>query len=225
MDRVLSALDESGFFNGCLVIVVSNYVSRTKSVEMSLEAPLTRLGLARYDIHIVIDAPPDADAQAVEGQHVFFVETCHRLRALGEGHYQIVYEGEPEDKEGFVSWAEKCVEFFKLMQFNIGMVCVDYADFRTLLQYCKGRTLRFEWLPYDQYDVVPYSKHRGSAYRTLYCCICGGADSSLQQYVEFSEVLDAENPNLVMTKAAMTIGRYDPPVMMLLGEIDESIVA
>jgi hypothetical protein len=225
MEDILLSVNDGGRFNGFLEVVVSNYTNSVRSVEMSLETPLARLGLARYNIHIVIDAPSDSDIKEIEGQHVFFVESCQRLRELGEGHYQIVYEGAPEDKQGFASWAEKCVEFFKLMQFHIGVVCVDYADFRTVLQDCKGRALRFEWLPYDQYDVVPYSKHKGSAYRTLYCCICGLADSSLQQYVEFTKVLEAENPNLVMTKAAMTIGQYDPPVMMLLGEMDESHVA
>lgn len=225
MDNILFALDNDNSINGGRVIVVSNYASRARSVEMSLEAPLASPGLARYDIHIAIDAPPDTNTKAIEGQYVFFVESCHRLRELGEGHYQIVYEGESEDKQGFSFWAEQCVEFFKLMQFHIGMVCVDYADFQTVLEDCKGRTLRFEWLPYDQHDVVPYSKHKGSAYRSLYCCICGRADSSLQQYVEFTEVLEAENPNLVMTKVAMTIGPYDPPVLMLLGEVEESHVA
>jgi hypothetical protein len=225
MDKTLFAHNDAIYINSWLVLAVSNYVNRSKSVDMSLEAPLARLGLARYDIHIIIDAPLGTDTKAIEGQHVFFVESCERLRDLGEGHYQIVFEGAPEDKQGFAYWADKCVNFFKLMQFHIGMVCVDYADFRTVLQYCRGRTLRFEWLAYDQYDVVPYSKHKGSAYKTLYGCICGFPDTSLQQYIEFSEILEAKNPNLVMTKLAMTIGPCDPPVMMLLGEADEGDVA
>lgn len=209
-------------FNGDLAVAVTDYVNRVKSVDLGFGVPLERLTISRYDIHVVVDAPVGLDTLGVEGHHVFFLDPCRRPRELCEDRYQIVYEGDEGDKQGFVSWANKCIEFFKLMQFHIGMVCVDYADFCTALHYCKGKALRFEYLPYDQYDVVPYHKHKDPGYRVLYGCICGEADSSLQQWVEFSEVLEAQNPNLVMTKFAMTIGRYDPPVMMLLGEADES---
>jgi hypothetical protein len=212
--------DNADLVNGDPVVAVSNYTSWVKSVDFSFRSSFARLGIARYNIHVVIEAPAALDTAAVEGEHVFFIDSCPRRRELGEGRYQIVYEGEQDDKQGFLSWANQCVEFFKLMQFHIGLVCVDYADFRTALCYCKGKTLRFEWLPYDQYDGVPYHTHKAPGYRVLYGCLCGALDSSLQQYIELSDVLETENPDLVMTKLAMTVGQYDPPVMMLLGEAD-----
>ena len=104
------------------------------------------------------------------------------------------------------------------MQFNFGMVCVDYAEFLTALSFCTSTTLRFEKLTYDHHAIVPYDKHSGPPYRVIYGCLDGGLDLSLGHYSEFSEVLEASNPQLVMMKAAMKITKSPVYAMMLLGE-------
>jgi len=152
------------------------------------------------------------------GESVFFVDMRSRKRLLKEGQYQIVYEGAQNDAAGFCQWACECVDFFKIMQFNVGLVCVDYADFLTALSCCEGTMLRFEKLIYDHHANVPYDKHTGPPYRVIYGCLDGSLDLSLEHYSEFSQALVAGNPQLVMMKTAMKLTKSKVYSMMLLGE-------
>ena len=204
--------------SGHIVVLVTDYIERVRSINLPLEAPLGRLAISRYHIHVVIGAPVGCNPSEIEGEYVFFVDPRDKSRQLSESHYQIMYEGDTEDETGFIQWAKMCANFFKLMQFNVGMVCVDYADFHAALSCCEGKILRFEQLAYDQHDAVPYHKHTGPDYRVIYGCLCGPIDLSLSHWVDFSDVLESRNPDVVMTKLAMTFGPYFPPVMMLLGE-------
>lgn len=198
-----------------LAVAVTDFAQGVRSVEMGLADAFEPLSLARCAIHVVIDAPAAYEA---EGQYVFFVEPFDKGRVLAANQFKLMYEGEPGDRCGFLQWAARCATFFQRMLFHIGMVCVDYADFRTALDACRTKTLRFEYLAYDRYDVVPYLKHQGPPYRVIYGCLCGEVDTSLQQWLAFSAAVHAHNPALVMDKLALTVGSYAPPVMMLLGE-------
>lgn len=210
--------------NGYILVLVTDHIGQSRSINLSMGCPLGPSTISRYHIHVVIGAPWDCRSSELEGDIIFFVDPGEISRELGEDHYQIIYEGAAENKAGFALWAYRCANFFKLMQFNIGMVCVDYADFRTALSYCEGKTLRFEQLAYDHHDVVPYHKHTGPDYRVIYGCLSGQIDLSLGHWVEFSELLEARNPDLAMTKLAMTFGPYETPVMMLLGESQRAAV-
>ena len=207
-----------GYVHAYISILVTDFVTGFKSVCISEDAPIGRFAHPRLDIHVVIDAPKQFCVAEALGDYVFFVDVRSKGRALKENQYQVIYDGPEEDKTGFYQWACECADFFKVMQFNFAMVCVDYADFLTALACCKGDTLRFEKLTYDHHAVVPYGKHAGPPYRVIYGCLDGGLDLSLGHFVEFSQVLEASNPQLVMMKAAMKITKSEVYSMMLLGE-------
>ncbi len=70
----------------------------------------------------------------------------------------------------------------------------------------------------DHPATVPYDKHSGRPYRVIYGCLDGGLDQSLWQYTQFTETLQARNPQLVMMKTAMKLTKSTAYSMMLLGE-------
>lgn len=211
-------VDDESIAHAYINILVTDFVTGFKSIFVSEEAPVKRFAHPRFDIHVVIDAPKQFCVGTAVGESVFFIDVRSRNRLLKERQYQIIYEGAQDDEAGFYQWACECAEFFKIMQFNVGMVCVDYADFLTALCCCEGTTLRFEKLTYDHHTNVPYDKHMGSPYRVIYGCLDGGLDLSLGHYSEFSHVLEAGNPQLVMMKTAMKLTKSKVYSMMLLGE-------
>ncbi|MEG0859158.1 MAG: hypothetical protein RSD81_10335 [Pseudomonas sp.] len=210
--------NDDGNVNAYINILVTDFVTGFKSVYVSVDAPVKRFTHPRFDIHVVIDAPTQFNVTEVVGNNVFFIEKRPQGRCLSENQYQIIYEGAEGDSAGFYQWACECVGFFKIVQFNFGMVCVDYAEFLTALSFCEGTTLRFEKLTYEHHAVVPYDKHSGPPYRVIYGCLDGGPDLSLGHYGAFSEVLEASNPQLVMMKVAMKLTKSPVYAMMLLGE-------
>lgn len=210
--------------NDYINIVVTDFVMGHKSVCVSLDAPIERLAHPRFDIHLIIDAPKKFCVAEAVGENVFFIDARPKGRALGENQYQVIYDGAEDSTAGFYQWACECVGFFKIMQFNFGIVCVDYADFLTTLSYCKANTLRFEKIMYDHHAVVPYEKHSGPPYRVIYGCLDGGLDLSLGHYVKFAEALEASNPALVMMKSAMKLTKSTVYSIMLLGEaVDQTL--
>lgn len=210
--------NDDGYVHAYISILVTDFVTGFKSVFVSEDAPIKRFAHPRFDIHVVIDAPKQFCVAEAAGNNVFFIDIRSKGRQLKENQYQVIYDGAEDDQTGFYQWACECADFFKIMQFNFGMVCVDYAEFLTALSFCTSTTLRFEKLTYDHHAIVPYDKHSGPPYRVIYGCLDGGLDLSLGHYSEFSEVLEASNPQLVMMKAAMKITKSPVYAMMLLGE-------
>ena len=216
--NIMFEYNEAEHVHAYMNIIVTDFVSGHKSVCVSQDTPIKRFDYPRFDIHLVIDAPKNFCVAEAVGENIFFIDVRPKSRALKENQYQVIYDGAEDDTAGFYQWACECVGFFKIMQFNFGMVCVDYADFLTVLSCCKGNTLRFEKLTYDHHAVVPYEKHSGPTYSTLYCCLDGGLDLSLGHYREFIEALEINNPQLVMVKSAMKLTKSKVYAMMLLGE-------
>lgn len=210
--------NDDGYVHAYINILVTDFFTGFKSVFVSEDAPIKRFAYPRFDIHVVIGAPKQFCVAKAVGNNVFFIDIRSKGRQLRENQYQVIYDGVEDDQTGFYHWACECADFFKIMQFNFGMVCVDYAEFLTALSFCKSTTLRFEKLTYDHHAIVPYDKHSGPPYRVIYGCLDGGLDLSLGHYLEFSEVLEASNPQLVMMKAAMKITKSPVYAMMLLGE-------
>lgn len=199
-------------------ILVTDYVAGHKAMHVSEDAPLDRFACARVDIHLLIDAPGLLSPAQTVGDNVFFLDVRFRDRPVKCDQFQIIYEGAENDRDGFYRWACECAEFFRVMQFNIGMVCVDYADFLTALSLCEGSRLRFEKLAYEHHTRVPQHRHSGSPYRVIYGCLDGGLDLSLAHYQDFVQQLEARNPLLVMMKTAMKMTKSTAYSMMLLGE-------
>ena len=212
--------EESGdnHVHGYINVLVTDFVTCFKSVFVSEDAPIERFAHPRFDIHVVIDAPKQFCVAEAAGDNVFFIDIRSKGRHLKENQYQVIFDGAEDDRAGFYQWACECADFFKVMQFNPGMVCVDYAEFLTALFFCKGTTLRFEKLTYENHAIVPYDKHSGPPYRVIYGCLDGGPDLSLGHYMKFSEELETRNPQLVMMKVAMKLTKSPVYSMMLLGE-------
>ncbi|MEB6589155.1 MULTISPECIES: hypothetical protein [Pseudomonas] len=211
-------LTDSDIARGYINILVTDFVTGFKAIYVSEDAPIQRFAYPRIDIHIVVDAPRNFCAANDAATPVFFIDANAQGRCLSENQFQVIFEGHADDNTGFYQWACECVGFFKVMQFNQGMVCVDFADFLTALGCCKDTTLRFEKLTYDHPATVPYDKHSGRPYRVIYGCLDGGLDQSLWQYTQFTETLQARNPQLVMMKTAMKLTKSTVYSMMLLGE-------
>ncbi|CAI3806152.1 hypothetical protein GLGCALEP_04110 [Pseudomonas sp. MM221] len=199
-------------------ILVTDFVTGFKAICVAEDAPFERFAYPRIDIHVLVDAPRAFCVAQEAATTVFFVDAVAKARSLSKNQFQVIFNGEASDQVGFYQWACECIDFFKVMQFNQGMVCVDYADFLTALDCCRGNTLRFEKLPYDHHATVPYNKHSGPPYRVIYGCLDGGLDQSLWHYSQFIEVLEAKNPQRVMIKTAMKLTKSSVYAMMLLGE-------
>lgn len=206
--------DIAGFLN----IRVDDFFLSVKSVSVSEMAPLKRIAGTDYDIQLLISAPQEFPPSKAVGDHTFFLDREPIGRKLTKNQYQVIYEGALDGRSEFYSWACSCVAFFQLMQFGVGMVCVDYADFRTALSCCRGNVLRFEKLTYDQHDQVPYHKHSGLPYRVIYGCMDGGMDLSLGHYLELFSTLEETNPELEMIKLAAKYTQSSVYSAMLLGE-------
>lgn len=110
------------------------------------------------------------------------------------------------------------VEFLRLSLFGVGIICVDFADFQTVIYACRSHRLRLELIHYDSVDQVPYHKHVGPACRTLYGFLIGGNELGLSHTLDFSDVVEQHNPDLVCSKLGMKLYSCDAPMMMLLGE-------
>ncbi|WP_125828520.1 hypothetical protein [Pseudomonas weihenstephanensis] len=200
-------------------IRVTDYRARLKSIHMSFDAPLDRVCEHTCYIHIVIDAPNDLEAEDEKDNVVFFVDSKAVERKLNGPYYKIFYDERNTTIEEIDKWVRSVVDFFQLMIFRIGMVCVDFAELRTFLSCCDSRTLRFEKILYDDHATVPFDKSSGHAYRTLYGCLSSRVGIlSLGHYTDFADAIEFHNPDLVIAKIGMTFGDDDPGAMMLLGE-------
>lgn len=211
-------LTDSALVHGYINILITDFVTGYKALCVSEDAPIERFAYPRIDIHVLVDAPRKFCVANDADTSVFFIDAKAKDRPLGENQFQVIFDGAADDQAGFYQWACECIDFFKVMQFNQGMVCVDYADFLTALACCKGNTLRFEKLTYDHHATPPYDKHQGPPYRVIYGCLDGGLDLSLSHYTQCSAVLEASNPQLVMMKTAMKLTKSSVYSMMLLGE-------
>lgn len=207
------------FDNPCHRIIVRNFSHKSTTIFMPLDVSVDPMVDRVADTHFLISAPLGHLSLDNEIRVIFYVDSEPVDRELRDNEFQVVYEAGGPLEETFHQWASSLVEFVRLMFFRLGMVSVDFADFLTVIYWSESKRLRFEKLPYDHHATVPYNKHTGPAYRTLYGCVAAGVgELSLGHFTDLQDACDLHNSDSIVSKIAMTFAEYDPPMMMLLGE-------
>ena len=199
-------------------IIVRKYPYGPTTTISPLEAPVDSVAENFSNVLLLVGATHEKISSNETKLVTFYVDTKPVARNLSENEIQVIYDGGGPLKETFEQWAMSLAEFVSLMFFRLGMVSVDVADFLTVIHFSQSKRFRFEKIPYDDDSKVPYDKHTGPAYRTIYGCVAGPVDLSLGHYTDLQNKLELHNPDCVMYKTAMTIAEYDPPMMMLFGE-------
>ncbi len=199
-------------------IIVRQFPYGPTTTLSSMDAPVDSVPDHFANVLFLIGAPREHSSLDTNIVVTFYVDSEPMKRNLNENEVQVLYDAGGPLKETFEQWAMSLVEFMRLMLFRLGMVSVDFADLLTIIHFSSSKRFRFEKIPYDDHATVPYDKHTGAGYRTLYSCVAGPVDLSLAHYSDLQSTLELHNAGCIMIKTAMTIAAYDPPMMMLLGE-------
>jgi hypothetical protein len=170
------------------------------------------------NVSFLIDAP-DAYLTGRDGASVtLLLDRQERKRELPDGCYQIVH-----DPLGFTSdfrtWAEHVSACLREALIGVGLICVDFADFQTVLADCHGKLLTVDIIPFDDAFVIPHERLTRTHFRTLYAALLGGTDLTLSLFQDVCESLHQGSPDLTVDKFGMKITSFNPPQIVLLGEL------
>lgn len=169
------------------------------------------------NVSFLIDAP-DAYLAGRDGASVTLVlDRQGRKRELPEGCYQIVHDP-LAFTSNFRAWAEHVSSCLREALIGVGLICMDFADFKTVLAACRGKLLTVDVVLFDDAFVTPHERLTRTRFRTLYGALMGGPDLTLSLFNEVCESLHQGSPDLVVDKFGMRIAPFNPPQVVLLGE-------
>lgn len=169
------------------------------------------------DVAFLLDAPVGYRAGRDGSLICFFLDREPVSRDLAPQCFQLVY-APTRFATDYRTWAQQVSWAVRECLFATGLVCVDFADFRTALGVTRGAQLTVDIIPFDAPSELPDKLSTSPQFRVLYANILGGIELSLPFYIEVEQALESRSPHLVLHKFGMKIASVPRPHLVLLGE-------
>lgn len=169
------------------------------------------------DVAFLLDAPPGYRAGLDGASMSFFLDYEPVSRELAPLSFQLVY-APSRFASDFRSWAQQVSWAVRECLFATGLVCVDFADFRTALEGSPGTQLLVDIIPLDEPSELSLMLSTIPRFRALYSNILGGLELSLPFYTEVARALESRSPNMVVHKFGMKLASVPRPLLVLLGK-------
>lgn len=169
------------------------------------------------DVAFMLDAPAGYRTGLDGSLTSFFLDREPVSRELSPESFQLVY-APSRFAVDFRAWAQQVSWAIRECLLAPGLVCVDFADFRTALDASRGAQLTVDIIPFDEPSDLPDMLSSSPRFRALYSSILGGSELSLPFYNEVEQALESRSPHLVMHKFGMKIASVPRPHLVLLGE-------
>lgn len=169
------------------------------------------------DVTFLLDAPAGYRAGLDGSSTSFFLDREPVSRKLAPKYFQLVY-APSRFASDFRTWAQQVCWAVRECLFSTGLVCVDFADFRTALDASPGAQLVVNIISFDEPSELPAMLSTSTRFRALYSNILGGPELSLPFYTEVERALESRSPNMVVHKFGMKIANVQRPQLVLLGE-------
>ncbi|WP_027910892.1 hypothetical protein [Pseudomonas sp. URMO17WK12:I4] len=168
-------------------------------------------------VAFLLDAPVDYQAGLGYSTINFFLDREPVDRDLGSLCFQLIY-APSRFASDFRMWADQVSCYVRECLFATGIVCVDFADFRTALDASRGTQLVVDIISIAESADLLNLLSTSPRFKTLYSNILGGVDLSLSFYQEVSEALEIRSPQLVEHKLGMKLANVPQTLLVLLGE-------
>ncbi|MEZ3187398.1 hypothetical protein HZR81_21120 [Pseudomonas sp. LM13] len=171
------------------------------------------------DLLFVISAPLDYYPPADDKRATVYFDQSDCSRALPENAYQITCPHHISTHE-FRKWAEQGIHMLTHAFMHTGFVCIDITDLIRVLRACESQKLLLEIIPYDDPLEVPWEQLQRFRFRNLFASLFASHDLTMQMYSDLGNALEEISPNVDCMMLAANYHASNPPVVMLLGELE-----
>lgn len=203
-----------------LVVQTVNFDTCDESLHTTFWRNTPRADLGPCNVSFVINAPLDFAPAYGSTEVIFYLDSAPRDRLLGSLSYQIIHQAN-SPREQFADWVTRVMPFLREALLGSGLVCTDFADFRSVLERSSSRQLQCELIDYIHPWKVPETELKALRFKTLFANLFGDSDVSLPMYLELDEALCRLNPSLALHKLGLKTSPCKSPVLLLLGEPDD----
>lgn len=198
---------------------VMDFLTLTESMQTSFSPDYPVPGLGLSDLNFVINAPLDYCPPANGALATLYFDQNDCSRVLQEHAYQVKCPRRLNTHE-FMKWAEQGIHMLTHSFMHVGLICIDIMDLIRILRASESQKLLLEIIPYDDPLEVPWEQLQRFRFRNLFASFFAGHDLTMQMYSDLGNALEEISPNVGCMMLAANYHASNPPVVMLLGELE-----
>lgn len=204
-------------YGPCFSVMDFFTFTETMQTSFSPDNPVPSFEIS--DLLCVINAPLDYCLPENGGLVTLYFDQTDCSRALPEDSYQVKCSHHLSTHE-FMKWAEKGIRMLTHPFMHVGLICVDISDLIRVLRACESQKLLLEIIPYDDPLEVPWAQLQRFRFRNIFASLFAGHDLTTQMISDLGNALEEISPSVGCMLLAANYHASNPPVVMLLGELD-----